>query len=204
VTNKQSSKTECLTSYNATRNVSDLLRYTTIWQACRATSAASTFFEPITIGRYKEQFVDGATGANNPIWKLWEQAKAVWDSEPFEENVQCIVSIGTGGPNIAAFDDDLIRIADTLKHIATETEATAEEFRRDKPQLVTSGVYYRFNVVRGLDKVGLEETKSISLIAAATRDYLDGEEVHPRMKACARILSTRNGSSTLLTSPSIS
>jgi predicted acylesterase/phospholipase RssA len=198
VTNKRSSRTECLTSYNVTRNVGDLLRHTKIWQACRATSAASTFFEPITIGPYKEQFIDGATGANNPIWKLWEQARAVWDSEPFEENVQCIVSIGTGGPHIAAFTDDLSRIADTLSHIATETEATAEEFRRDKPQLVTSGVYYRFNVVRGLDKVGLEETKSIDLIAAATRDYLDSEDVHPRMKKCARILSTRHGLSTFI------
>jgi hypothetical protein len=204
VTNKQSSKTECLTSYTVARNVSDLVRYTKIWQACRATSAASTFFEPITIGRYNEEFVDGGTGANNPIWKLWEQAKAVWHSEPFEEEVQCIVSIGTGGANITAFNDDLRHIGDTLKHIATETEKTAEAFRRDKPQLVTAGVYYRFNVARGLDRVGLEETRSIGLIAAATRDYLDSEEVHPRIMDCARILSTRHGSSTLLTSSSVS
>ena len=40
------------------------------WEACRATSAASSFFDPIAIGRYKEEFGDGATGANNPVLEV--------------------------------------------------------------------------------------------------------------------------------------
>ena len=44
---------------------------------CR-TSAATSFFGPIAIGPSKEEFVDGALGANNPIYTLWTQAQDVW------------------------------------------------------------------------------------------------------------------------------
>ena len=57
----------CLTSYNTHRGNTDLLNSTKIWEACQATSAASSFFDPIAIGRYGEEFVDGATGVNNPV-----------------------------------------------------------------------------------------------------------------------------------------
>lgn len=43
-----------------------------IWEAARATSAAATFFDPIQIGRQK--FVDGATGFNNPVEAVFEEA----------------------------------------------------------------------------------------------------------------------------------
>ena len=38
-----------------------------IWEAARATSAASTFFERIEIGPNRQSFVDGAFRRNNPI-----------------------------------------------------------------------------------------------------------------------------------------
>jgi predicted acylesterase/phospholipase RssA len=43
-----------------------------IWQACRATSAAPTFFPSITIADQK--YVDGALGYNNPIRPLLAEA----------------------------------------------------------------------------------------------------------------------------------
>jgi patatin-like phospholipase/acyl hydrolase len=46
-----------------------------IWEVCRATSAASSFFDPIAVGRYEEEFVDGGIGANNPVTELWNQAQ---------------------------------------------------------------------------------------------------------------------------------
>jgi len=48
-----------------------MLNKVKIWEAARATSAATSFFNPITIGT--ESFVDGATGANNPINELWTE-----------------------------------------------------------------------------------------------------------------------------------
>ena len=156
-----------------------------IWEACRATSAASSFFDPISIGRYKEEFVDGATGANNPVWEVWNQAQLIWGSGPFESKVKCLVSIGTGVPSLKPFEDDVLYIGKTLIAIATETEQTAERFRRDKSLLDNTGRYYRFNVTRGLEDIGLEESKKSKEIAAATRRYIGSQEVFKQMQACA-------------------
>lgn len=70
-TSEQTSETVCLTSYRAPEFIrEELLDYAKIWEACRATSAASTFFDPIAVGQYEEVFLDGATGANNPVQEL--------------------------------------------------------------------------------------------------------------------------------------
>ena len=58
-----------------------------------------------------------------------------------------------------------------LTAIATETENTAERFRLNKSTLDGDGRYYRFNVVRGLEDVGLEESKEKKEIASATSRY---------------------------------
>ncbi|KAK3377064.1 acyl transferase/acyl hydrolase/lysophospholipase [Lasiosphaeria ovina] len=44
----------CLMSYPSPRGRKHLLESTTIWQACRATSAATSFFDPIAIGPFGE------------------------------------------------------------------------------------------------------------------------------------------------------
>jgi predicted acylesterase/phospholipase RssA len=58
--------TKVLRSYKK-GSYDSLLGICKIWEAARATSAASTLFEPITIGPYNEKFVDGALRHNNPI-----------------------------------------------------------------------------------------------------------------------------------------
>ena len=190
-TSKQTSETVCLTSYKSPRGGSDLLNSVKIWEACRATSAASSFFDSIAIGRYEEEFVDGATGANNPVWEVWNQAQLIWGPEPLEGRVQSLVSIGTGVPSLRAFQDDFLHIGTTLITIATETEQTAERFRRDKTHLDNTGRYYRFNVTRGLEDIGLEESKKRKEIAAATRRYVGMQDVLKQMQACADNMARR-------------
>ena len=190
-TSKETSETVCLTSYKSPRGNNDLLNSVKIWEACRATSAASSFFDPITIGRYNEEFVDGATGANNPVVELWNQAQLMWGPDPLEGKVQCLVSIGTGIPSLKPFRDDLLHIGETLVAIATETEQTAERFRRDKAYLDSSYRYFRFNVVRGLEDIGLEEPTKRKEIAAATRRYVASQDVFKQMQACAGNLASR-------------
>lgn len=157
---------------------------TAIWQACRATSAATTFFESIAIGPFEEQFIDGALGANNPVYALWSQAQDVW-GDRLSRDLRCLVSIGTGVPALKPVRDDVLGIAATLKELATETEKTAEQFRRDKSSLDDQGRYYRFNVLHGLENVGLEESKKKRDIAAATGRYVASQDVLKHMKACA-------------------
>jgi hypothetical protein len=183
-TSKQTSGTVCLTSYRSPRGDNDLLNSAKIWEACRATSAASSFFDAISIGPYQEEFVDGATGANNPVWELWNQAQDIWGAEPLENSVKCLISVGTGVPSLKPFRDDVFHIGESLIAISTETEQTAERFRRDKLYLDNSGRYYRFNVARGLEEIGLEESKKTKEIAAATRLYIRSQDVFKQILAC--------------------
>ncbi len=146
----------CLRSYKSSSGSNDLLNSVKIWEACRATSAASSFFDPIAIGRYA-----------------------------LEDKIQCLVSIGTGVPSLELFRDDVFHLGTTLAAIATETEQTAGRFRRDKPHLDNANRYYRFNVTRGLESIGLEESKKRKEIAAVTRRYVGMQDVLKQMQACA-------------------
>ncbi|KAJ5585584.1 uncharacterized protein N7459_005384 [Penicillium hispanicum] len=184
-------QTVVLSSYYNERRGADLLNTAKIWEAARATSAATTFFEPMTIS--DETFVDGATGANNPVQEIWTEAADVWGLQhgQLEENVKCLVSIGTGIPSLSAFGPGLREVAQALKSIATETEATADMFRKQHTGLFQSGKAFRFNVVRGLETIGLEETSKWGAIKAATRNYVQTEEVRVEIKKCAANLQER-------------
>lgn len=115
----------------------------------------------------------------------------MWGPEPLEGKIQCLVSIGTGIPSLKPFRDDALHIGETLVAIATETEQTAERFRRDKAYLDNSSRYFRFNVVRGLEDIGLEESAKRKEIAAATRRYIASQEVFKQMQICAGNLAAR-------------
>jgi patatin-like phospholipase/acyl hydrolase len=58
---------------NATGEWDELYPMCKIWEAARATSAASTFFDPIKIGH--QRYVDGALRYNNPIDKAEEESR---------------------------------------------------------------------------------------------------------------------------------
>ncbi|KAF1352908.1 hypothetical protein EJ07DRAFT_158921 [Lizonia empirigonia] len=111
--------------------------------------------------RFGEEFVDEATDANNPVREVWDQAQLMWGPEPLEGRFKCLVSIGTGMPSLKPFKDDVLHISDTLIAMATETEQTAERFRRERQLLDSTGRYYRFNVMRGLEDIGLEEAAKV-------------------------------------------
>jgi predicted acylesterase/phospholipase RssA len=192
-TSKETSETVCLTSYGTPYDDNDLLNSVTIWEACWATSAATSFFDPIAVGGFSEEFVDGATGATNPVHEVWDQAQRVWGPEPIEGRVKCLVSIGTGVPSLKPFKNDVLHIGETLVAIATETEQTAERFRRERQLLDSTDRYYRFNVVRGLEDIGLEEAAKVKEMAAATRRYISSQEVHKQMQACASKVARREG-----------
>src|ERR1700744_1594074 len=89
-------------SYPSPRGTSSLYHETKIWEAARATTAAPTFFEPIQIGPTNRIFGDGGTGPNNPINELWNEAIDNCEGSLLQ-NLACIVSIGTGVPNLKKF-----------------------------------------------------------------------------------------------------
>lgn len=179
-----------LTSYRNPRHLGDLLETTKIWQAARATSAASTFFEPIEIGPYDEEFVDGDSGANNPVRELWTEASDIWrELGPLHATINCLVSIGTGAPALKPFGSGMVEVAKTLKDISLETEKTAKKFGDEHYQLRLEGRYFRFNVTKGLEDVGLENADKKREIVTATRAYIS--EMKDEMEKCYNNLKER-------------
>lgn len=161
----------------------------TIWEAARATSAASTFFEPIQIGRNGQIFRDGATDANNPVQVLFDLAKNEWggDGLPFHRHTKVVVSIGTGAPAIFPFGNTPTSMLGTLKRLATQTEKTAEIFWREhREDLVCRNAYLRLNVDRGLEDVNLEDASKRSIIATATDKYGSTGEVRHKIDMLCR------------------
>ncbi|KAB5581276.1 hypothetical protein GE09DRAFT_1051654 [Coniochaeta sp. 2T2.1] len=136
------------------------------------------------------RFVDGALGANNAVYALWNQAQDVWGNQ-LRARLQYLVSIGTGLPTLKPVRDDVLGIWATLKDLVTETAKTAQQFHHDKSDLDDEGRYYRFDVDRGLEQVGKEESKKKTEIAAATRRYVELQPVFKQMKACANSIAGR-------------
>jgi predicted acylesterase/phospholipase RssA len=156
------------------RRSRDLYNAVKIWEAARATSAATTFFEPIEI--LHEEFVDGAFGANNPIDEVWTEAGDIWTrktGDKLEDNISCFVSIGTGIPAFEGVDESLVGMMHTLKSKVTDCESAAERFRRQHHAL--EGRFFRFNVARGLEAIGLNEITKTGDLIAATRQYLESQ-----------------------------
>lgn len=166
-----------------------------VWEAARATSAASTFFDSITIGEPGQRFLDGGTGANNPIRHIWGEAKDVLPPESLLKNLGCLISIGTGQPGYKLFEETVQGIGKALLDIATETETTANEFHREHSELFQSKLCFRFNVPRGLGDIGLAETEQLSVIKSMTADYLQTEAVQAEIRSCVQRLCERQSTS---------
>jgi len=68
----------------------------TIWQACRATTAAPTFFKYAEYGEpIPARYVDGGLGMNNSIRALVDEASRIWG--PADQScIGCVLSIDTG------------------------------------------------------------------------------------------------------------
>lgn len=167
-----------------------------IWEACRATSAATSFFDPITVGPHGNEFVDGAVGSNNPVQRVFTEAATLWDVEGrLPEHLACLVSIGTGIPAARPYGDKFWEIAKSLVAIATESEQTAASFAEVHSDLDDGGRYYRFNVMQGLQGVEVEDAFAKPTIVAATDAYLEDRQVYKKMKACGDKLAPTRATS---------
>ncbi|KAF5566698.1 calcium-independent phospholipase A2-gamma [Fusarium phyllophilum] len=144
-----------------------------IWEAARATSAASGFFDPIKIGW--QDYVDGATGRNNPVNEVFSEAKSIWPDAP--SRIQCFVSIGTGIPEPKDFGENLAEIKKAIIAITTETEDTERRFYENHESFGLGGRYFRINVDKGLRDVSLDEFDKVGKIIIATESYLNGPRV---------------------------
>ncbi|KAL9134141.1 MAG: hypothetical protein Q9175_004673, partial [Cornicularia normoerica] len=166
----------------------------TIWEAARATSAASGFFDPISIGKHSQEYVDAGLGCNNPVDEVWTEAQDIWSPEEDDlaALVKCVISIGTGDPGTSPIEDVAFKLfTKTLKDIATETEKTAETFAKNHRGLLSQERYFRFNVHQGLQSVGLEEYKKEKDIVSATSLYMESQHMQLETRSCSQAMKDK-------------
>lgn len=164
----------------------------TICQAARATSAATTFFDPVTIGA--RRFADGALGANNPVDEVEGEASDIWCPETgdLKPLVKCFISIGTGNPGKKAMEGKLLNfLSKALPELTTQTEQTEKKFIAKWRQHYDSKRYYRFNVDQGLQDVGLAEYQEQGRIEAATTEYITHQKVTFQVRDCIQNLKSK-------------
>ncbi|TKA80355.1 hypothetical protein B0A49_01484, partial [Cryomyces minteri] len=167
-----------------------------IWEACRATSAAPTYFKRISIGPEgeEEEFLDGGLGYNNPVKQVLEEAERVF---PANQKIGCIVSIGTGQAKIIKYDTPNfagravpIQLINALKDLATDSDIIAEEM--EKKFVNARDTYFRFNVDRGLDGISLEEWEKLQEVGTYTASYVGLTAISSQIdKLAAALLASK-------------
>lgn len=164
----------------------------TICEAALATSAATGFFDAVSIGA--RQFVDGALGANNPVDEVEGEAANIWCSGTgdLKPVVKCFVSVGTGNPGKKAIEDNMLKfLSKTLVGNVTETEDTERKFVARWAKHFDDKRYFRFNVDQGLQEVSLAEYKEQGRIEAATDEFLRHQAQKFRMRDCVSNLELK-------------
>lgn len=155
----------------------------TVWEACRATSAATSFFEPINVGGAR--YSDGGLQYNNPVDIARSEAR-----EMFPHRKLHIVSLGTGTAAPSEFDPGLMSIANQLVSIITNSDKVANDFARSWDD--AQGNYYRFSPPF-LGALGLEEADKLEAIRGFAVDYVDETEAGRRLVDCAMRLVEPTG-----------
>ncbi|KAF2478028.1 phospholipase, patatin family protein [Lindgomyces ingoldianus] len=161
----------------------------TVCEAALATSAVTTFFDPVSIGC--RTFADGGFGANNPVEEVEGEAANIWCSETRDlmPLVKCFISIGTGNPGKKAFEDNMAKfLSETVVQIASETEAAEKKFIARWAKHFDEKRYFRFNVEQGLQSIGLDEYKKKGAIEAASEGYLTHIAQKSRVRDCIQNL----------------
>lgn len=166
----------------------------TICEAALATSAATKFFEPVTIGN--RQFVDGAFGANNPVEEVEEEAADIWctTSREIKPLVKCFLTVGTGCPAIPPMTDNMLKfVKETLVSLVTKPEGTERRFMARWSNESKENRVFRFNVEHGLQAVRMDDCSQRSMIENATQDYLHHSAQKSRIVDCTLNLARKEG-----------
>ncbi|KAF9874662.1 ankyrin repeat protein [Colletotrichum karsti] len=128
-----------------------------MWEALRATSAASTYFKEYR--RQNEGYVDGAFKSNNPIFEVHHEAADLWPGRDV-----FLVSIGTGTKPSAPVGTNAIKLVRTMTKLATATEGSAP----------------------GIGAVDLGNSKMIGNVAMRTDTYLRDTGTAREVASCSR------------------
>jgi hypothetical protein len=174
-----------LRSYDVLNSKSNKM---TIWQAALATSAATSCFDPVTIGTCI--YMDGGREANNSANLVDVEAQKIWcpNTGGLKPHVKCLVSLGAGHLGVNSTQEKRYGpLSKTLMAIVMETECFAERFVSAwEGECLTR--YFRFNVEKNLEEVGLAEHKKPGVVEAATEAYVNSLEQKFKVDECVKNL----------------
>jgi predicted acylesterase/phospholipase RssA len=187
-TQTSNSKTAIFRSYDNPKQPQTLFDECKVWEACRATSAAPTFFDSIKIGKYGQLYIDGGLGYNNPVQLVYNEAKDIWPSREIQ-----ILSVGTGVAPSKKFEGNLYKIVQAMKELVSRSDETADVFDKEHKDLSENGGLFRFRVDQDLGTIGLAEHREVPAMASATQSYLNKGEITRKLHACAEKLRGDTG-----------
>lgn len=177
-----------------------------ILEACRATSAAPTYFPPMNISRMASTpttlarmttftFWDGGVLNNNPIDQVWDARFDLATSPNETPAISCVVSIGTSFANTKRSYggqlQNLIYTVTQLMSFVTNTEAKHKDFARniDRMNLRLPAdqqtKYFRFNVPTGDEEFPMDDWQKMPKLKQKTQEYLDTPEIRQKIDECA-------------------
>jgi hypothetical protein len=144
-----------------------------IWEVCRATTAAPTYFDSIEISN--RRFTDGAFGeTNNPTAEIFREVLDMNGNRPGD--IKLILSIGTGDSKIKRYQTGwkkYARFAVGAKRKACDPNPPHKEMQRTSNDWKVP--YYRLNVPKelGLYKVKLDDYAALGKIERITESYCE-------------------------------
>ncbi|KAH0562656.1 hypothetical protein GP486_002662 [Trichoglossum hirsutum] len=173
---------ERLRTYDTGRNGS--AASCTIWQACRATSAAPLYFPSIEIN--DRIYWDGGMNSNNPILQVIQEVRSEYGRDaPFE----AIVSIGTGKPPRVNPGSHVLSVIKYAIKEMTSTEKKHEEFVSSYPDLEDQ--YFRLNAEDNLYRVDLADWKRLPQVEEIANNYITSPQGRREILTCAKKLAKR-------------
>jgi hypothetical protein len=141
-------------------------------QVARATTAAPTYFNSITIENRK--FGDSGFGTNNPVDEVFREVKFMHGNDP--SSVGLLVSIGTGMSPTSRFGDGRLGKYVTYVKAAKQLAVGAETIHiemKDKADSYSPKIpYYRFKTkkLKSLGDMKLDEWKPPSRLSRRTEN----------------------------------
>ena len=161
-----------------------------VWEAARATTATSPFFERFGVEVQGSLGDFGASDFYNPVDTVYHEARILW---PEREII--LVSIGAGAAPRNKFSGRLGASVETAERISVHAEASATAFALQHTGLSTETSLYRFSA-ETLADIGLGEHDVVADVEAATQRYLRSMEMQDRIHRCVGDLSeiSREGS----------
>ncbi|KAK5716359.1 hypothetical protein LTR17_016402 [Elasticomyces elasticus] len=187
VTRKVTSKADVLRNYQSFHSTEENY-HCQIWEAASATAAAPMYFKHVKFEGSGEKWCDGGIRRNNPVNEAL--AEITREKDWKDKELGCILSLGTGAPQIKAVSANLAAFLKGSVEIMTDSEDIADQFAVSKAgrELTQSKRYFRFSVPHGMAELEMEDYKETERMKGLTAAYLKGVGSGDQVEQCAKSL----------------